>query len=397
MIVLGGTYEEVVRDPSSIELIGSGQRAAAILRSRVDDLELITAVDDDTAIDAETLAQGGDVPLRTVRRTEAISFKYATPLSAPVIVGSLATVDEEIQADGDTVLAFGMLEADPSIRAKRLIFDPQQPRDLSPLVLDPLSAEHLALVANAAETHALAGGTRSLEEAARVLLRKSHAEVVVTKAGARGALVTDSDKQDWIGPHPTETVWPIGSGDAFAAGFAWAWGDEGAGPIEAARVGSRVAAHWSQSQRLNLPVAAFEQAPTSELPAREGRVYLAGPFFNVAERWLVHLVNESMRGLGAFVFSPLHDVGLGHDIAEQDIAGLEDSDAVLALLDHCDPGTMFEVGWARKMDIPVVALAQHLDTEATKMLRGTGVLILDDLATAVYRALWASMGASLQQ
>jgi hypothetical protein len=286
-----------------------------------------------------------------------------------------------------------MLEADVKVRAKRLVFDPQQPQDLLPLSLGPIQADHLALVANVAETLALAGGSRGLEEAARQLLTNSAAEVLITKAGARGALVTTKEAQEWVGPHPTPKVWPIGSGDVFAAGFAWAWGQEEADPVEAARAGSMAAAHWCVSQRLNLPAEAFKTSPSTELSAQGGRVYLAGPFFNVAERWLIELVNESMRNLGGLVFSPLHDVGRGHDIATQDIAGLEDSTAVLALLDHCDPGTMFEVGWARKNEIPVIGLAQQLDVEGEKMLRGTGVVILDDLASAVYRALWASMGA----
>ena len=396
MIVLGGTYEEICRDPASVDLIGSGQRAAAVLKSVVaDGLELVTAVDEDALFDAETLAQGGGVPLRVVERSEPVKFVYATPLSAPIISGTRATINGKIEAETDVALAFGMLEADVRVRARRLVFDPQQPQDLTPLSLGPVEADHLALVANAAETQALAGGSRSLEEAARQLLTGTAAEVLITKAGARGALVTTGDLQEWIGPHPTPSVWPIGSGDVFAAGFAWAWGEEEADPAEAARAGSMAAAHWCESERLNLPAEAFKTPPSSELSPRQGRVYLAGPFFNVAERWLIELANESMRSLGGLVFSPLHDVGRGHDIAAQDIAGLEDCTAVLALLDHSDPGTMFEVGWARKFDIPVIALVQQPDPEAMKMLNGTGVVILDDLASAVYRALWASMGASV--
>jgi len=396
VIVLGGTYEEICRDPAGIELIGSGQRAAAALQSVMGGkLELVTAVDQETIVDAETLTQGMQVPMRVVERSEPVKFVYATPLSAPIVSGARASVLEPISVDGDLVLAFGMLEAEVQITAKSLIFDPQQPKDLAPLSLGSIEAERLALVANAAETQALAGGSRSLEEAARQLLGRSDAEVLITKAGARGALVTTSSAQEWVGPHPTPSVGPIGSGDVFAAGFAWAWGEENADPLEAARAGSMAAAHWCLSQRLNLPPTAFKESPSFELSARSGRVYLAGPFFNVAERWLIELVNESMRSLGGLVFSPLHDVGPGHDIAAQDIAGLEDCTAVMALLDHADPGTMFEVGWARKFDIPVVAFAEQIDPEATKMLRGTDVLILEDLSSAVYRALWASMGAQL--
>jgi hypothetical protein len=215
----------------------------------------------------------------------------------------------------------------------------------------------------------------------------------VTKAGARGALVTTDTMQQWVGPHPTRSVWPIGSGDVFAAGFAWAWGQEEADPLEAARAASMAAARWCTTERLNLPAAAFREPLSPELAVKDGRVYLAGPFFNVSERWLVALVQESLRSLGGSVFSPLHDVGPGHDIAAQDLAGLADCTAVLALLDHSDGGTLFEVGWARRAGLPVVGLAEQLDDEAAKMLHGTEVSIFSDLSTAVYRALWASMGA----
>lgn len=394
MIVVGGSYEETCRDPASSELIGSGQRASIALRSVVPgELRLTTAVDADGLADAETLAGGAGVELTAVERSEPVGFTYATPLSAPLISGLRASVSEPIVVDADVALAFGMLEARHEIRAERLVLDPQQPKDLKPLSLDSIDAGRLAIVANVVETRSLAAGSRILEQAATELLQKSEAEVVVTKAGARGALVTTATAQEWVGPHPTERVWPIGSGDVFAAGFAWAWGQESADPIEAAKAGSMAAAHWCQSQRLNLPAAAFTSSPSYELHPSEGRVYLAGPFFSIGERWLVELANESLRNLGGSVFSPLHDVGRGHNIAAQDIAGLEDCTAVFALLDHGDPGTVFEVGWARKLGLPVIALAEQIDLEAQKMLLGTEVEILDDLASAVYRALWASMGA----
>jgi hypothetical protein len=393
VIVLGGTYEELCRDPSRTELIGSGQRAAIALRGVLDEeLTLVTAVDDENLADAQTLSGGAGVPVQIHERTEPVGFVYATPLSAPIITGRRASVNDLIEVDGDTVLAFGMLEARPRVTARRLVMDPQQPKDLAPLEFGEISAEHLALVANVGETKALAGGTRILRDAARELLAASGAEVLVTKAGARGALVTTATMQEWVGPHPTPTVWPIGSGDVFAAGFAWAWGCEEADPLEAAHTASMAAAHWCSSERLNLPATAFREPPSPELAVQDGRVYLAGPFFNVSERWLVALVQESLRSLGGSVFSPLHDVGRGKDIAAEDLAGLADSTAVLALLDHSDAGTLFEVGWARRAGLPVVALAEQLDQEAAKMLHGTEVSIFSDLSTAVYRALWASMG-----
>jgi nucleoside 2-deoxyribosyltransferase len=88
-------------------------------------------------------------------------------------------------------------------------------------------------------------------------------------------------------------------------------------------------------------------------------VYLAGPFFSLAERWLVETSRAVLAGLGASVFSPLHDVGVGGDeVAAPDLDGLRRADAVFALLDGWDPGTVYEVGWAHREDLPVVGF-QH--------------------------------------
>jgi Nucleoside 2-deoxyribosyltransferase/pfkB family carbohydrate kinase len=396
VIVAGGTYEEICRDPERSDLIGSGPRAAIALRSVIGgELTLLTAIDADNLADAETLAGGAGISLEVHERTEPVGFVYATPLSAPLISGPRARVDQPIVVRGDLALVFGMLEAELEVDVKSLVFDPQQPKDLAPLDLRRLKAERRAIVANLAETQALSG-FRIPEDAARCLRKMLAAEVVVTKAGARGALVTTAAGQEWVGSYPTEHVWPIGSGDVFAAGFAWAWGSESATPVEAARAGSSAAAHWCNSERLNLPASAFSTPPGEELEVKEqGRVYLAGPFFNTSERWLVALARESMRTLGGSVFSPLHDVGMGDDIARQDLEGLEDCSAVFAILDHCDPGTLFEVGWARSKNIPVIGFAESVDHEDGKMLRGSGVEMSSEFASCIYRAVWASMGAHL--
>jgi nucleoside 2-deoxyribosyltransferase len=53
-----------------------------------------------------------------------------------------------------------------------------------------------------------------------------------------------------------------------------------------------------------------------------------------------------------------------------------------------DPGTVFEVGYAKKMGIPVVALAENEREEDLKMMAGSGMTITDDFVTAIYRSVW---------
>lgn len=406
MIIVGGTYGERVTVPGHAEdASGSGMRAAAALGSGA--ARLITALDDRTAETAEVAAAALGVDRSVVPRDEPVRFNYFTPVSDPAIDGPAATHSEPLVGEDDTVLVFGMVEQGPRrIRARQLVIDPQRPRDLSHLSVEGLSWDRLAIVANARETAALAGGTSDVAHSGAKVLDRYAAETVVVKDAGRGCLVFTGDRTPIrVGPHPTPSVWPLGSGDVFAAGFAHAW-SAGADPVEAARVASNAAAWWCGSRRDTVPPEILAGRPVEtllpgagpELTVAELRpaIYLAAPFFTLAERWLVETCRPVLRGLGAHVFSPLHDVGPGGDeVAARDLDGLRTSDAVLALLDGWDPGTVYEVGWAHRHDLPVVGFLNAEGHEGTKMLVGSGAELHSDLSSALYRAVWAALGCQL--
>jgi nucleoside 2-deoxyribosyltransferase len=92
------------------------------------------------------------------------------------------------------------------------------------------------------------------------------------------------------------------------------------------------------------------------------------------------------------VFSPVHDVGPGpaRVVGPADIEALEDCDAVFAILDGTDSGTLFEVGYARAHKKRVYALAQAVSDEDLKMIEGTECLIFDDFVTAIHHVAWAT-------
>jgi len=96
--------------------------------------------------------------------------------------------------------------------------------------------------------------------------------------------------------------------------------------------------------------------------------------------------------LGLKVFSPLHEVGIGdgEQVAPQDIDGLRRSRTVLALIDGLDAGTVFEVGFARSLQKPVVIFAQSTAEEPLKMMKGSGCQVVTDFVSALYRAAWTA-------
>jgi hypothetical protein len=390
MQIAGGAYLETCREPITETMAGSGLRAAAALQRVCPELILRSAIDAELHDQAEAMAAGLGITVDWVERSEPVAFDYWTPLSAPTLRGPNAEAPT-IRIAGAAGLVFGMIESTIEAEVERLVVDPQQPRDLGWPDLSGMKAEHLALVANSAETRSMTGET-DLAAAAKRLLESTPAEVVVTKRAARGCLVTTADGQEEVGVWPTSRVWPIGSGDVFAAGFAWAWAQKQMDPVKAARVGSHLASLWCGKQRWQPAPEDFE-VPAGEFMPQEGQVYLAGPFFTLSQRWLVELARESLLDLGGSVFSPLHDVGLGADeVAEKDLAGLDSCTAMLALLDEVDAGVLFESGWACRGEIPVIVYTEHTEDDQLKMVRGSGAEICEDLSSAIYRALWASMG-----
>lgn len=399
MIVVGGTYVETTDYPAYRTVAGSGVRAAGAVAEE-NPVTLYSAVDADLADEAASMAASLNVPYETVERDQEVGFRYFTPLSSPAIDGPSAVLRAPITVTDDTVLLFGMIERGSyEVTGNRVVLDPQRPRDLTGVTRDGINTDYLALVCNRAEIRAI-GGSDDLTEAARTAAASVQAEVVVVKRGAVGCTVIYGDIVEHVGPHPTRTVWPIGSGDVFAAGFADAWG-RGADPVEAARIGSAAASWWCGTRSPTVPrdilsgnLANVEGlAPAIDL-VDNPKVYVAGPFFCLAERWLIETARDALLGLGADVFSPWHDVGAGGDeVAAKDLAGLLDATAVLALIDGYDSGTIYECGWASHAGIPVVAHGANAEAEGAKMLVGDGAEIHADFTSAVYRSIWAAMGA----
>jgi nucleoside 2-deoxyribosyltransferase len=128
-------------------------------------------------------------------------------------------------------------------------------------------------------------------------------------------------------------------------------------------------------------------------------VYLAGPFFGLGQRWLI---DEARRILNEFyfrVFSPVHDVGLNvaEVVAAQDVQGIEECNVVFAIVEEWDPGTIFEIGYARrgvfrgKQKRVVIYSPKQPRSHEFTMMRGLQCEIYNDFGSAIYNLIWGEL------
>jgi hypothetical protein len=402
--IVGGTYQELCREPEWQRLFGSGFRAAAAISELSKGVRFHTYVGEQDRKLLRLTARAFGVDLATCTlTTETIQFAYHHPLTAPRIWPQphLIRQNPPLELKDDHVLRYGMLEGDAVVHGKRVVYDPQSPSNPKRFEDNGSTAESLAVVANMSEWRGLTG-LSDVNEICERLRKEAENRVFVIKMGSGGALIVTSSAVEGVPAFQTDRVFSIGSGDVFAAVFAHCWCEENRTPRESALLASRATAYYCCTSVLPIPEdpsvisgAIRGETPASLVgkPPTGSQVYLAGPFFNAAQRWLVDQMRTGLTDQGLRVFSPLHDVGRGgaEEVAGKDLAGLNGSAVVLALIDGLDAGTIFEVGYARAKGIPVVALAQDVKPEDVKMLCGTDCIICDDMTTAVYRTAWVSM------
>ncbi len=399
LTIVGGFYRESCRFPSSDEFWGSGGRASASIKELPIQVRFITAADKHAEAVLASIAQAVGFEYSVTPIAQAIAFRYDHGLSTPIIWPPLNEVDHvHLSAKGNCILQFGMLEADVEVEGDVVIYDPQEP--FSPKHFHSSTRpSKLAYVLNATEAKRL-GMNDDVERAMLKISEDSGAEVVIVKRGARGASVLANGQVATVPAYESKSVWPIGSGDVFAAVFAARWGVQGMSATEAADSASRATAEYVGNRTLPVAVAAMDSR-SAAMPLKvtakpvgkdEYDVYVAGPFFNMPQMWLVDEARLALRGMGLKVFSPYHDIGIGpgKDVAPKDIDALEKSRAVFAILDGVDTGTVFEAGYARAHQKPVVAFAQCTPEESLKMIIGTGCEVVNDFVSALYRVGWAA-------
>jgi nucleoside 2-deoxyribosyltransferase len=346
---------------------------------------------------AQAKANALGFTLQFASRESPISFDYFHSLSRPEITPHPTMIrrEESIHiATDECILRFGFMEGDAVVKGQTVVYDPQSAFEPEEFAANGSSAGRLALVLNAGEAKALAG-TACIEDAGPALRERNKADVVVIKRGPLGCAVFADGGMSSVPAFRTQRTNLIGSGDVFAAVFAHFWGEEKRDALEAAKKASRAAAFACAHRQMPLPKdyeTQEELAPvTGSLNGK--KVYLAGPFFTMPQLWLIEEGLHALRSAGIDVFSPYHDVGMGSadDIYMPDVKGIQDSCVLLAYLDGLDPGTLYEIGYAKALGKPVVVFVQREGEGDLKMIDGAGCIICDDFVTAIYQTVWVAM------
>ncbi|TXH38863.1 MAG: nucleoside 2-deoxyribosyltransferase [Rhodospirillaceae bacterium] len=393
MIVVGGVYHERSIVDEWDQVYGSGGRAAAALAGKLPGINLYTYAEPSRQARIRMMLGAGGVTVHCSDARQSVSFEYFHSLSRSEMYWDPDLQAEPIRVEAPTALRFGFLEGDAIVTAERAVFDPQSSnvrfRD------NGSTAAAVATVLNSTELAELTGHNDIAAGAKELLSEEFRDDVVVVKCGPNGAQVHRLAQPPILVPaYKSSAVFKIGSGDIFSAIFAFHWADQNLDPAIAADLASKAVAHYVATRSLPIPsneqLEVGDPIPTDRPP---GRIYLAGPFFTTAQRWLVEELRDILHGLGCAVFSPIHEVGFGdpETVAPADIEGLNGCDAVLAIVDGADPGTWYEVGHARSRSIPVVVLAESVDERDLTMALGTGCDVARDLCSAAYKAVWASM------
>lgn len=390
--VVGGTYDEYCFEPSYKERYGSGLRACRTINEIASNsVEAFYTFGDEST---EKYLKNFSFKSIISPAPFTVSFQYDYPLIEPRIFPRPDMFNKNefnLEVKGENILYYGLFEGIAKVEGKRVVYDPQSPVGAISFSETGSIAQELVYVINLKEAATIAK-TNDVDAIKKYFFDEEKVEGLIIKMGPKGALVIAKNGTECVIPvYKTEKVWPIGSGDVFAATFSYYWFN-GESMEESAKKAS-----WNTASYCNYNDYTFSDINSNDkiTPLNinhfpTGLIYLAGPFFTFLERWLIEQIRNSLVGMKLNVFSPLHDVGHGvaAEVVHKDLEALERAAVVFAVLDGLDSGTLFEIGYAVKKGIPVIAYVENESSESVKMLEGTGCTLERDLTTAIYKCFW---------
>ncbi|BAK71722.1 hypothetical protein AF80_06430 [Aliarcobacter butzleri L355] len=402
MTIIGGTYlEESIYDHWR-ELYGSGWRAVKTLSPFVEKIKFCTYIDKKylSILEYDPLVSNDSVELDIKEIDKTLSFKYFNTLSTPKITPSLIdlnnTKNEMFNISDDVVLRFGLLEGDVKVNSKKVVYDPQSSHSPKSYFENGSNADELLMVLNLNEAKLLSG-KNNIEDMKDSLLEKNTVAVIV-KLGPLGGAIITNEGIEYYPAYRTDNVFSIGTGDVFATMLCYYWAVKNETIKKSVENASKAVSVYSSTKSLyiqdNFLENKFNDLPTYDnIKNKEKHIYIAGPFFNMQQRWLIEEIRNNLMGYNIEIFSPFHDIGRGlaSEVVHRDIEGINQSKVVLATLDGLDSGTIFEIGYARAKNIPVVIYVENESVEDLKMMEGTECDIESNYTTAIYKAIWYAL------
>lgn len=389
MHIVGGLYRELCDVPHWDATFGSGGRAAAAVSGLSPGSILYTYVAEITESGARNLEELGIV----VRRHEVdagIAFVYFHPLSSPHLEPPRSSIVAcpSIAVQGDAILRFGFVEGDAVVDGNRVVYDPQTHHAPAPFGANGSKAGALALVMNEIELGTMEG-TPIIATAAESAMDRQGANVIVVKAGIRGATVFERGKRAQHVPAFRSTrVFKIGTGDVFSATFAHHWAEARMPAYEAALLASKAVASYCETRILPPGSPGRSPAvPLSNLPP--GPIEITGAIDTIGQRWTMEEARFRLRELGLTVHAPI----LGDTTTFREATA-----ALLVLGDGIDPAPDAQFQSAIRRGLPVVILqegAVHYDVSPAS----ARCTYTDDFASALYLVAWAATpeGVNLQE
>ncbi|MFZ6780432.1 PfkB family carbohydrate kinase [Undibacterium sp. Ji83W] len=397
--VVGGVYLERCMQPSWLEVYGSGGRAASALARMGAEVRLHSYISEANKEAIESRAALEGFLLNATQINKGCSFHYTHGLDNPTI--NLPLDDyADIQINAERVVKFGLIEGDAVVKATFAVYDPQNVTDPASFRANGSTATHLALVLNRYEAAVMCKRMDlDISEIAALLASQEQAEIVVIKMGPSGALIYDKGEIGLVPAFSTNHVWKIGSGDTFVAHFAYQWMQQGLAAIEAARLASKATAFYCENAGFPSKASLERFDPPPIVPSSRFKngyspmVYIAGPFFTLNQLWLVEQIMNNLRDMGLQIFSPYHDVGHGSadDVVQKDLEAIDKCDLMFAIGDAMDPGTIYEIGYARAKGKPVIMYCENESSGDKKMMEGSGCILCSDYVTAIYKTLWTAI------
>lgn len=396
--IIGGFYKELCLYPDWDYHFGSGGRAAAILSGFGEKICFHSYVHKSKERDFKYFSNIYKIDIELLSSTEIINFEYYHALSAPNIhtLNNPIEIQQQTIINEDIVICYGMMEAqNPIINADYVVFDPQSENNPSMIFDNGSKINHLALILNAEEGKKFTS-ENNIENIAQAFFKKTNnLEVLILKDGPFGAHLFYNNMYYYIDAYQTNNVFKIGSGDVFVAIFGYLWAKDKLNPVEAAEKASIATAMYCENKIFQIDKnSLFKNNNLKKINIDKEKfnkaIYLAGPFFTMADRWLIEEAKFQLEKFNANVFSPLHDVGYGKSdfIVKEDLKGIDKADILYAVLNDYDPGTIFEIGYAISKNIPVVIFIENKIQINMTMFEGSGCIIENDFTTSIYKVIW---------